>query len=154
MINTFFYHTEIGEIGIADNGSSIIKVYFANDIDRGKISLNETPLIQKAAKQINEYLTGKRQEFDLPLAPKGTEFQANVWKALQTIPYGETRSYKQIARQVGSPLAYRAVGMANNKNPIFLMIPCHRVIGASGKLVGYGGGIGIKQTLLDIEKNR
>ena len=106
-------------------------------------NLNETPLLREAAKQLNEYLAGKRKVFDLPLDPEGTQFQKAVWKALTGIPFGETRTYRNIAESVGNPKACRAVGMANNKNPIAILIPCHRVIGADGKLVGYAGGLDI-----------
>ena len=95
---------------------------------------------------------GRRREFQLPLAPKGTEFQQKVWKALLDIPYGETRSYGEIARAIGNPKASRAVGMANNRNPIAIIIPCHRVIGSTGKLVGYGGGLDKKEFLLNLER--
>lgn len=115
-------------------------------------NLNETPLIRKAAKQLNEYLAGKRKAFDLPLEPEGTPFQKAVWKALTGIPYGSTRTYKDIAESIGNPKACRAVGMANNKNPIAILIPCHRVIGTDGKLVGYAGGLDIKKKLLELEK--
>ena len=104
------------------------------------------------AMQLSEYFTGKRKKFDVPLNPQGTEFQCSVWKALQAIPYGKTRSYKQIAKAIGNPKACRAVGMANNKNPIWILIPCHRVIGTDGSLTGYGGGIEMKKRLLSIEK--
>ncbi len=113
--------------------------------------LNETPLIQEAAKQLKEYLKGKRKAFDLPLAPEGTPFQKAVWQALTGIPYGETRTYREIAETAGKPKACRAVGMANNKNPIAILIPCHRVIGADGKLTGYAGGLDIKEKLLGLE---
>ena len=109
-------------------------------------------LSESAIEQLNEYFTGKRKDFDLPLAPSGTHFQQKVWAQLQKIPYGQTRSYKDIAQSVGSPKGFRAVGMANNKNPIAIVIPCHRVIGADGSLVGYGGGLDMKQSLLDLEK--
>ncbi|WP_188009323.1 methylated-DNA--[protein]-cysteine S-methyltransferase [Grimontia hollisae] len=103
-------------------------------------------------KQILEFLDGKRTHFDVPLAPDGTEFQHKVWQALRNIPYGETRSYADIAREIGNPKAYRAVGMANNVNPIPLVIPCHRVIGSDGELTGYRYGLEVKQKLLTIEK--
>ena len=103
--------------------------------------------------QLEEYLGGERQNFDLPLNPKGTSFQQKVWSCLYKIPYGETRSYRDIAIQTGNENAVRAVGTANNKNPIPIFIPCHRVIGSDGKLVGYAGGLELKQKLLDIEKN-
>ena len=108
-------------------------------------------LSESAIEQLNEYFTGKRRQFELPLAPSGTPFQQKVWAALQEIPYGQTRSYKEIALAVGSPNGFRAVGRANNKNPIAIVIPCHRVIGADGSLVGYGGGLDMKQSLLDLE---
>lgn len=152
MINTFLYETKIGKVGIRDNGHCITELYFIKDSDTDLLTIKETPLIKEAARQLQEYFDGYRKDFDLPLDPKGTLFQKNVWKALETIPYGETRSYKQIAEKVGSPKGYRAVGMANNKNPISIIIPCHRVIGANGKMVGYGGGLGIKEYLLNLEK--
>ena len=99
-------------------------------------------------------MDGKRKSFDLPLKPEGTEFQKKVWNALLDIPYGETRSYKDIAVAIGNPKACRAVGMANNRNPISIIIPCHRVIGANGSLVGYGGGLPIKIELLNLETGK
>lgn len=107
---------------------------------------------QNAMDQLCEYFDGSRQIFSLPLEPRGTEFQRRVWKALCEIPYGETRSYAEIAVSVGNPKGCRAVGMANHRNPISIFIPCHRVIGTDGSLVGYGGGIDIKRYLLDLEK--
>jgi methylated-DNA-[protein]-cysteine S-methyltransferase len=104
-----------------------------------------------AARQLTEYFAGERTSFDLPLAPAGTEFQRRVWLALQTIPYGQTASYGQLAREIGSAAASRAVGLANGKNPIAVVIPCHRVIGADGSLTGYGGGLDRKRFLLDLE---
>lgn len=152
MKNTFLYDTQIGKIGIVDNGNSIVELYFVKDLGAEVPTIKETPLIKEAARQLQEYFVGHRKEFNLPLDPKGTQFQKDVWKALETIPYGQTRSYKEIAEQVGSPKAYRAVGMSNNKNPISIIIPCHRVIGANGKMVGYGGGLDIKEYLLNLEK--
>lgn len=111
----------------------------------------QTPLLRAAAEQLEEYAAGRRKDFDLPLAPRGTAFQQKVWQALTRIPYGETRSYKQIAEAVGCAKGFRAVGLANNRNPIAVVIPCHRVIGADGKLVGYGGGLPLKQALLRLE---
>ncbi|MCI9272752.1 MAG: methylated-DNA--[protein]-cysteine S-methyltransferase [Clostridiales bacterium] len=113
----------------------------------------ETPVIRQAAQEITEYLEKKRTRFTIPLSLQGTEFQKRVWNALQEIPYGETRSYKQIAEAIQQPNAYRAVGMANNKNPVLIIIPCHRVIGAQGKLVGYAAGVDVKQYLLKLEQN-
>ena len=112
----------------------------------------ETPLLQEAEEQLNEYFAGARREFDLPLAPKGTPFQKAVWAEMCRIPYGETRTYGQIAAQIGRPTACRAVGMANNRNPIAIVVPCHRVVGSTGALVGYAGGLGVKTHLLNLEK--
>lgn len=103
------------------------------------------------AQQLDAYFAGSPQNFDVDLRLAGTEFQCRVWAALQTIPYGETRSYGQIADQVGSPAAARAVGLANGRNPISIIVPCHRVVGSSGSLTGYGGGIERKRTLLELE---
>jgi methylated-DNA-[protein]-cysteine S-methyltransferase len=154
MKNIFHYNTKIGIIGIEENGSAITKVYFINNDEQEEISeKNETALLKEAIKQLNEYFDGKRSSFDLQLQPQGTEFQNKVWKALIEIPFGETRSYGEIAKIIGNEKASRAVGMANNKNPIPIIVPCHRVIGANGKLVGYAGGLDIKEMLLNLEKN-
>lgn len=152
--DTFYsvYNTPFGQITIACNGSAIVAVQFGNRIPFG-IKEQRTELTDKAAFELNEYFSGRRKGFDIPLAPQGTEFQRNVWDALCQIPYGETRTYKEIAEAIGKPNASRAVGMANNKNSILLLIPCHRVIGANGSLVGYAGGIDIKEKLLQLEQN-
>ena len=107
-----------------------------------------------AAAQIVEYLDGKRRRFDLPLDPRGTDFQRSVWRALVAIPYGETRSYADVARAIGRPQAVRAVGAANGANPLALVVPCHRVIAADGTLGGYGGGLPLKARLLAMERSR
>lgn len=112
----------------------------------------ENRVLTKAAKQLEEYISGKRKSFDLPLEPRGTSFQKKVWKALQAIPYGKTASYQEIAKKVGCPKGQRAVGMANNRNPIAVVIPCHRVIGKNGALVGYAGGVDKKSWLLKHEQ--
>ena len=104
-----------------------------------------------AAEQLQEYFAGRRTEFDLPLTPAGTQFQRRVWAGLQAIPYGQTSSYGELASKIGQPTAVRAVGLANGRNPIALVIPCHRVIGADGSLTGYGGGLDRKRFLLDLE---
>ena len=109
-------------------------------------------VLKEAERQLAEYFAGERTTFDLPLAPTGTPFQRRVWDALTAIPYGETVSYGELARRIGQPTASRAVGLANGKNPISIVVPCHRVIGSSGKLVGYGGGLERKQTLLALER--
>jgi len=148
--NVFCYRLKGIAIGIAEEDNAIVGLFFGTKPPAG-FTHAETPLIQKAAAQIEEYLNGKRKQFKLPLITHGTEFQKAVWQALQTIPFGETRSYKEIAAMIGRPKAVRAVGMANNRNPISIIIPCHRVIGHDGKLVGYGGGLPLKQRLLELE---
>lgn len=156
MYNTFFYETPIGKLKIIEDGESIVEVCFEQEeIKYENIKILETDLLKDAGKQLNEYFNGERKEFNLPLNPKGTEFQKKVWNALLNIPYGKTASYKDIAIMVGNDKASRAIGMANNRNPIPILIPCHRVIGSNGKLVGYGGGLDIKIKLLDLEnKNK
>jgi methylated-DNA-[protein]-cysteine S-methyltransferase len=110
-------------------------------------------ILQEAEKQLNEYFAGKRNRFSVPLDPHGTDFQKQVWQALLTIPFGETRSYGQIARQIGNAKSVRAVGAANGRNPISIIVPCHRVIGASGHLTGFAGGLEVKEQLLLLEGN-
>lgn len=150
MKHYFYYDLALGEMTIAEEDGSL------TDLDFGRVDCGgeekETPLLKKAAAQLREYFAGKRTEFDLPLAPKGTPFQQKDWQALCTIPYGETRSYKDIAIQIGCPKGCRAVGLANNRNPISIVIPCHRVIGSDGSLVGYGGGLDKKVALLELER--
>ena len=112
----------------------------------------QTPVLARAAAQLDAYFEGSLKTFDLPLRLFGTPFQMAVWNALKTIPYGETRSYGDIARAIGHPKAYRAVGMANHRNPVAIVIPCHRVIGSDGALTGYGGGLPLKAWLLSQER--
>ncbi|MBW3695139.1 methylated-DNA--[protein]-cysteine S-methyltransferase [Vibrio sp. T187] len=109
------------------------------------------PILVEAKKQLSDYFNGRIATFSLPLAAQGTPFQMSVWQALTTIPYGETWSYQQLANAIGNPKAVRAVGLANGKNPISIIVPCHRVIGKSGKLTGYAGGVERKQKLLELE---
>ena len=111
-------------------------------------------LFREVTRQLDAYFSGKLESFDLKLAPEGTEFQKSVWKALCKIPYGETRTYKDIAASVGKPKAYRSVGLANNRNPIAIIVPCHRVIGSNGKLTGYASGLDLKAFLLKLEENK
>lgn len=182
MNYTYFYKTNIGRIGITENGTAITSVFFCDDnlqdtdclanasrlqdtarfLDTSRLQdtsclnettcIKETPLLQEAATQLSEYFAGNRTAFNIPMSPTGTAFQKKVWQVLQTIPYGETWSYKKVAMAIGNPNASRAVGMANNKNPIAIIVPCHRVIGANGKLVGYAGGLDIKSHLLQLEQ--
>ncbi len=147
----FFYDMPIGRVGIAEEDSCLTQVTFRTELPAGAV-LEETPLIAQCRQQLDEYFAGGRKDFDLPLCPRGTEFQKKVWSALREIPYGETRAYGEIAAAVGNPKAARAVGMANNRNPISVIVPCHRVIGSDGKLVGYGGGLDKKKFLLDLER--
>ena len=159
MRYVYFYNTgikELGTLGIGACEDKITDLFFEYEIENVKKNKNyvikETPLIKKAASQLFEYLNGKRMEFDLPLLKDGTDFQISVWNELLKIPYGETRSYKDIAVAINNEKAVRAVGMANNRNKISIFIPCHRVIGSSKKLIGYGGGLEIKEFLLNLEK--
>lgn len=118
-----------------------------------KALLQTTELLSMATIQLDEYFQGKRTTFSLPFKLTGTPFQLAVWKELQNIPYGQTTSYKEIAQKINKPKAYRAVGMANNKNPLPIIIPCHRVIGSNGKLIGYAGGLNLKNYLLELEQS-
>ncbi|AIF52540.1 methylated-DNA--[protein]-cysteine S-methyltransferase [Pelosinus sp. UFO1] len=152
MKSIFFYQTTIGKIGIMEDGKAITNVFLKEDNVLQDATVKETSLIKEASQQLNDYLARKRRSFALPLAPEGTEFQQKVWKALQDIPCGEIRSYGEVAKRIGQPNAARAVGMANNKNPILIFIPCHRVVGANGKLVGYAAGLNVKEHLLKLEQ--
>ncbi len=145
-----YIETKIGKICLTEENEAITELLLPGEFVSIEVE-EETALLKRAAAEIREYFDGKRKTFDLPLAPRGTDFQQRVWAELSAIPYGETRSYKEVAESVGSPLAYRAVGMANNRNPIAILIPCHRVIGAKGDLVGYGGGLECKRFLLALE---
>lgn len=148
MKNFFSYEFPIGEIFIAEESGKITDISFSTL----KGSFKETPIIKKAKIQLEEYFKGKRKNFDLPLKLEGTEFQKKVWTALISIPYGETVTYKEIAVKIGNPKAARAVGTANNKNKILIIIPCHRIIGSNGDLKGYRAGLNIKEQLLKLEK--
>jgi methylated-DNA-[protein]-cysteine S-methyltransferase len=148
-----FQQTAIGRIGIAEDNGSITNLYFETDAVPQNVELCETEVIKEAFRQLKAYLAGELQNFSVPLAPSGTDFMRTVWKALCRVPYGRTASYKEIAIAAGSPNAARAVGLANNMNPVPLFIPCHRIIGADGKLVGYRGGLDVKRKLLELEKN-
>lgn len=151
MEKIFFYEdTPVGKLCIGEQDGKITRVTWSH-LPKESI-LEETELIQKCKQELDEFFAGKRKDFDLPLAPMGTEFQKKVWKALEEIPYGETRSYKDIAIAVDSPKGFRAVGMANNKNPIAIIVPCHRVVGSNGKMVGYAPGIDKKVYLLELEQ--
>ena len=151
----FEYNSPVDAIRIIDDGKAIVSLKFVVNQSKppSDAEEKETPLIKETFKQLTEYFAGKRFFFDVPIDAQGTDFQKRVWKALCTIPYGETRTYKQIATLVNCPKGARAVGMANNRNPIAIIIPCHRVIGADGSLTGYASGLPNKQKLLHIESN-
>ena len=146
------HQTPLGPVGIVENGAAITHIFWGHMVRPEQLRWKNTPLLKEAAGQLDEYFRGVRRIFDLPLAPQGTPFEEAVWQALLTIPYGETRSYADIARQTGRPSACRPVGRANGHNPISIIIPCHRVIGANKKLTGYTGGLSIKQYLLELEQ--
>lgn len=149
----------VGLLKLVAHDTALVAVLWENE-DPKRVRLAELvedkkhSILLETQKQLNEYFSGQRQVFDLPLDFEGTEFQQKVWQALLTIPFGETRSYKQIAEQLGNVKAVRAVGAANGKNPISIIAPCHRVVGANGKLVGFAGGLENKEILLKLESNQ
>ena len=150
MEKIFCYETPVGRLIIGEENGSITRVTWTQ-LPKSYIQ-EETELILRCKKQLEEYFAGKRKTFDLPLAPKGTAFQQRVWKALQDIPYGELRTYQEIALAVDNPKGCQAVGGANGKNPIAILIPCHRVIGKDGSMTGYSGGLEKKEWLLELER--
>lgn len=151
-MNFGYCRTEVGRIALTENSGRITGLYFEGEAVPETFELRETALLKEASRQLTAYFKGELREFTLPLEQDGTEFMQSVWKALCDIPYGATASYRDIAVAVGRPKAARAVGMANNRNRIPIIIPCHRVIGANGKLVGYGSGLDLKEKLLAIER--
>lgn len=175
------YDFEIGKLAICEENEKIVRVQFLHNnnevdiklikekknkngvskeivqndniwLDKKSYMLKETDLINNTRKQLDEYFAGKRKKFDIPIKLDGTDFQIKVWKELLKIPYGETCSYLDIAKCIGNPKASRAVGMANNKNKIIIIVPCHRVIGSNKKLVGYACGLEVKEKLLELER--
>lgn len=147
------YDSPIGPLTLASNGSALIQVEFeGGKYPLPQFELGHDKIIDHARRELDQYFAGKLRTFTVQVAPQGTEFQRKVWAALQAIPYGETRSYAQQARAIGAPKATRAVGAANGRNPIPVIIPCHRVIGANGSLTGFGGGMERKQILLELER--
>ena len=148
--------TPIGPVTVIADGDTIVGVYMevyqhGEDPSNYGERVDSDPVLSEAARQLTEYFAGERTEFDLPLRPIGTDFQQRVWRALCDIPFGQTWSYGELAEHIGKPTASRAVGLANGRNPISIVIPCHRVIGANGSLTGYGGGIERKRWLLSHE---
>ena len=148
-MKTAVYHSPFGDMELDYEEDAVTALKMA-----GKEAEGEAPegLALAVFRELDEYFQGKRKTFDIPLRTHGTAFQEKVWAALRAIPYGEVRSYKEVAEAIGHPRAYRAVGMANNANPIFIIVPCHRVIGSDGSLTGYGGGLPMKRALLSLEK--
>lgn len=147
----------IGPLTIVERDGALAAVYMAQHAHAPGIETLGKPVddaLPEATRQLREYFAGERTTFDLPLNPAGTEFQHQVWAALREIPYGETRTYGQLAAALGKPHASRAVGMANGRNPISIVVPCHRVVGASGKLTGFAGGVERKDYLLTFERSR
>jgi len=151
MAKAFFFDTAFGRIGVCECDGKLTYVFFGNTVKPPVYAVERTPLLDLAAAQILEYIAGARKAFDLPLRPKGTPFERSCWEALQSIPYGQTRTYGQIARHIGNPKACRAVGRAIGRNPLSIIVPCHRVIGQNGSLTGYAGGIEMKKALLGLE---
>jgi methylated-DNA-[protein]-cysteine S-methyltransferase len=143
--------TPVGKLRLVADARGLNRVDFSDNIRPSAGICVETKILQQAKRELNEYFRGDRTEFDVPLNPDGTAFQIAVWNELLKIPYGTTTTYGEIARNLGNPEAMRAVGAANGRNPIAIIIPCHRVIGTNGKLIGYGGGIDRKLWLLKHE---
>ena len=147
--------TPIGELMLtADDDGALTGVYLPNRLPDPAGWERDDELLADARRQLTEYFAGERTTFDLPLRPAGAPFQLRVWEALLRIPYGETASYGELARELGHPTAARAVGAANGRNPIAIVVPCHRVIGSNGSLTGYAGGLECKRALLDLEVGR
>ena len=142
-----------GVLSLIANDEGLLQIRFDATVPDGARRRDDHPVLRETAHQLEAYFARDLRDFDLPLAMKGTPFQLRVWRALQQIPYGETRTYGQQARTIGAPDAVRAVGAANGSNPIPIVVPCHRVIGSNGKLTGFGGGLPMKRWLLDLESN-
>ena len=144
----------IGVLGLTDDGQGLSRVFLRRKETGQGIPEGETSLTAWAAGELEEYFSGKRKIFTVPLSPHGTEFQLAVWQALREIPYGQTRTYGEIAGAVGRPKAARAVGMANHDNPLLIFTPCHRVVGKDGALTGFACGLEVKRSLLELEGTR
>jgi len=158
-METLFYvrtPSPVGPLFLAASTKGLVRLEFEARVQKlnpDSTQLHESkPALAPYLRELDEYFAGERREFSFPLDLRGTEFQLACWHALLEIPYGETRSYRDIAQAIGHPHAYRAVGMSNNRNPIAIVVPCHRVIASSGSLCGYGGGLDIKRKLLDLEQ--
>ena len=146
----FTMQSPVGFLTVTEEAGAITALHFGGQRETPP----PTPLLWEARRQLTAYFDGTLTVFDLPLAPRGTAFQLAVWQTLRAVPYGETRSYGDIAAAIGKPTACRAVGMANHRNPIAIIVPCHRVVGKGGSLTGYAGGLAVKQALLDLEQKK
>ncbi len=147
------YDSPVGELTLVSNGDALVELNFENGrYPKPMQPVGDDKILKQARRELDAYFAGKLKSFTVPVAPEGTEFQKKAWKALQKIPYGATRSYAQQAVAVGNPNAVRAVGSANGRNPVAIIIPCHRVIGSNGSLTGFGGGMACKKQLLDLEQ--
>lgn len=149
----WMFDTPLGTMAAGEEDGAMVRLWLPST-PVPRLMPHRTPLLERAEGQILEYLNGRRQEFDLPLAFAGTEFQRKVWQALREIPYGKTVSYGALAEHIGCPGGARAVGMANHANPLPILVPCHRVVGAGGQLTGYAGGLELKQALLALESGK
>lgn len=152
-----FVTSPVGKLKLVASEKGLVAILWENDNPRrvpltSSMEDDQQKILVEVERQLNQYFAGERRSFSLPLDMKGTPFQKDVWEALLSIPFGETRSYGQLAKQIGRSSASRAVGAANGRNPISIIVPCHRVIGSSGKLTGFAGGLETKATLLDLEK--
>lgn len=151
-MNYQYIDSPIGRLRLVSNGTELVKIEFEGQANIAAADTEESDLVLSSAiRQLREYFLGKRQEFDLPLAPGGTPFQQSVWAALADIPFGQLRSYRDIAEAIGNRAAVRAVGAANGRNPLPIVVPCHRVIGSDGSLTGFAGGLEAKTLLLQLE---
>lgn len=150
MTWTMLPDTPVGPLHLTATGDALTGLRFGSGPEDGDRD-GDHPVLAKMATELAEYFAGRLRTFTVPLAPRGTPFQLSVWELLTLIPYGTTVSYGELARRLGSPAASRAVGLANGRNPIAIVVPCHRVIGADGSLTGFGGGMAAKRTLLDLE---
>jgi methylated-DNA-[protein]-cysteine S-methyltransferase len=149
-----YYQSPIGKLLLIGIDGVLEQLHFPKDLDKkvvGDDHQHSKESFENILQQLAEYFAGDRQEFDLPINLNGTDFQRQVWRELQKIPYGKTAAYSEIAKRIGNPKACRAVGLANNKNPIPIIVPCHRIIGKDGSLTGFGGGLDLKKQLLNIE---
>lgn len=152
MTSLLTVETAAGPLTLVARGEALTHLYFATDAPPPGIEPGRTPLLREAQDQLQAYLAGCLRAFTVPLAPAGTPFMLRVWAHLQAIPYGQTASYQAVAARAGNKAAARAVGLANNRNPLPLFIPCHRVVGADGRLTGYRGGLALKERLLEMER--